>query len=215
MPISTNVPKKFPDCRLLERIKFWNISIFVIAFASFYGDMIMKKIITCFFCIATIILFFSFSYAEEPFIRLGEIKLSLRMPKPEAVYSLWSEFELKKVPHEWEVKYSDCWFINEKITNRVIGQVCFRNEKLAWASHKLKIFSDKDDAFSLGSLLFYLLAKLRENGERLTMIKASTNRGIDIMINEIEFIFFKRRIRLILIDGQSQNTIHINETIQD
>ena len=60
-----------------------------------------------------------------------------------------------------------------------------------------------------------LLAKLRENGERLTMIKASTNRGIDIMINEIEFIFFKRRIRLILIDGQSQNTIHINETIQD
>lgn len=175
----------------------------------------MKKIITYFSFLTTIILFFGPLYAEEPFIRLGEIKLSLNMPKPEAVYSLWSEFKLKKVPYEWELKYSDCWFIHDKTTNRVIGQVCFRKEKLAWASHTIRIFSDRDNAFSLGTLLFHLLAKLRENGEKLTMIKASTTRGIDIMINEIQFIFLKRRIRLILIDGQNQNIIHINENIRE
>jgi hypothetical protein len=167
-----------------------------------------KKMVTAFLLFFASLLF-SAVYAQEPSMRAAGMTLTLGMPKSEVMGNLQKNYILSERP-EWG---PDAWVVEDRSTHYVVAQLAFRNGKLAWASHDLRFFGERETAFSLGSYLHTYLSQLTKDGQNVPTVETSTARRPDMTIKEMVFRFPDRRVTLILFTGKRQHVVQINESI--
>jgi len=167
-----------------------------------------KKMVTAFLLFFASPLF-SAVYAQEPSMRAAGMTLTLGMPKSEVMGNVQDNYELRERP-EWG---PDDWVVRDKSSHYVVAQLAFSNGKLAWASHDLRFFGERETAFSLGSYLHTYLSQLTKDGQSVPTVETSTARRPDMTIKEMVFRFPDRRVTLILFTGKRQHVVQINESI--
>jgi len=157
----------------------------------------MKKLLIPILLILSV--FPPYSVAEDKVLWIDGVNMTLGMKKKIVIDLFNKNHDLKPVGD------SDNYIIFKKglsSPSNVVGQVAFKNEKLAFASQTWGSFSAKESC-DLANSLYSAINGILDSGDKALSIKTETKRSPEMTVSTIEFKFKNKVVILSIADGRN------------